>query len=136
MRRRQFVAAGCCSVCGRSAGCLTEDDSGPVSEVGLLEIRNDQWDRGHEFLVQIEREAETVFEETHQLEAADSGESGVVLEDPVEPGALTVRVAVADHSVTVNTHDLVTDDRTCIRLQFCLGSETLHSEYQLYNRCE
>lgn len=133
MRRREFVAVGCYSVCGISAGCLGEDDSEPVSEIGSLEIRNDQREESHEFWVQIEDEEGTVFEETNHLEAAGSDESAIALEDPVEPGAYTVRVEADEHSATVDAQDRITDDQTCIRLQFYLSSETLHSEYQLYN---
>jgi len=136
MRRREFVAVGCCSVCGISAGCLDEDDSEPVPEIVSLEVRNDHREEDHEFMLQIKDEEGTVFEETYHLEAADSGESAIALEDPVEPGAHTVRVEVDEHSATVDTQDRITDDQTCIRLQFYLGSETLHSEYQLYDRCE
>ncbi|WP_084777772.1 hypothetical protein [Natrialba sp. SSL1] len=136
MRRREFVVVGCCSVCGISAGCLGEDDPEPVSEIDSLEIRNDQREESHEFLIQIEDEEGTVFEETNYLEAAGSDESAVALEDPVEPGAYTVRVEADEHSATVDAQDRITDDQTCVRLQFYLSSETLHSEYQLYDRCE
>ncbi|WP_241175477.1 hypothetical protein [Natronolimnobius sp. AArcel1] len=103
MRRREFVAVGCCSVCGISAGCLDEDDSDSVPEIVSLEVRNDQREENHEFIVQIEDEEGTVFEEIYHLEAADPGESAIALEDPVEPGAYTVRVEADEHSVTVDT---------------------------------
>ena len=136
MRRREFVTVGCCSVCGMSAGCLEEDDAEPVSEIISVEVRNDQREEDHEFVVQIEDEAENVFDETYNLKAADSDESAVVLEEPVEPGAYTVRVEADEHSATVDAHDRITDEQPCIRLQFYLSSETLHSEYRLYDRCE
>lgn len=127
---------GCCFVFGISAGCFRETGSEPVPEIDSLEIRNDHREESHEFLIQIEEEEETVFEETYQLEAAGSGESAVALEDPVQPGAYTVRVEADEQSATVDLKDRITDDQTCIRLQFYLSSETLHSEYQLYDQCE
>ncbi|AXR78392.1 hypothetical protein [Natrarchaeobaculum sulfurireducens] len=136
MRRREFVAVCCCSVCGISAGCLNEDDSEPVPEIVSLEVRNDQREEAHEFMVQIEDEDGIVFEGTYHLEAADPGESAVALKDPVESEAYTVRVEADGHSATVDTQDRITDDKKCIRLQFYLSAETLHSEYQLYDRCE
>jgi len=136
MKRREFVAVSCCSACGISAGCLGENDSEPASEIVSLEIRNDRREESHEFLVQIENEEGTVFEETFPLEAAGSGKSALTLEDPVEPGAYTVRVEADEHSATVETQDRITNDQPCIRLQFYLSSETLHSEYQLYDQCE
>lgn len=136
MRRRQFVSVGCCFVCGVSAGCLDEHDPEPVPEIVSLEIRNDRWEESHEFMVHIEDKDGIVFEETYHLEAAGSGESAVALEGPVEPGAYTVRIEADEYSATVDTQDRITDDQTCIRLQFYLGPETLHSEYHLYDRCE
>ena len=136
MRRREFVAAGCCFVGGISAGCLDEDDSEPVPEIVSLEVRNDRREDDHDFLVQIEDEEGIMFEETYHLEAADPVDSVITLEEHVEPGAHTVRVEVNEHSATVDVQDRITADQTCIRLQFYLGPEHLHSEYQLYDRCE
>ena len=136
MRRRAFVATGCWAICGGSAGCLDTDDTELVPAIVGLELRNDRREESHEFWVEIADGAETVFEERYQLEAAGSGESAVALEDPVEPGAYTVRVEADEHSATVDTQDRITDGQTCIRLQFYLSPQTLHSEYQLYDRCD
>ena len=135
MRRRDFIVVGCFSIVGISAGCLDDSNSEPVGEIDSLELRNDRRDEAHEFMVQIEDEAGTVFEETYQLEKAGSGQSAVTLDEPVEPGTYTVLVEAGEQSATVDIQDVLTDDQTCIRLQFYLSPETLHSEPQLYDQC-
>lgn len=130
-----MVGVGC-AVCGGSAGCLAQDNEEPLPEIVGIEIRNDRREERHEFVVQIEEEKELVFDETYQLEPAGQGGSLVVIEEIDEPGAYTVRVETDEHAASVDTQDLISDDRRCIRLQFYLRAETLHAEYQLYDRCE
>ena len=136
MRRREFVATGCCSLLAISAGCLVGNESEPVAEITSIEVRNDRHEESHEFVVRIEDEEDTLTEETYHLEPSDPEKSGVVIEEPVDPGTYTVSVETEEHSAAVDTQDIISDDQTCVRLKFYLSAEALHSEYQLFDRCE
>lgn len=61
MRRREFVTVGCCSICGLTAGCLTDTGTELVPEIVSLELRNDQREDSHTFKVQIENKEAAVF---------------------------------------------------------------------------
>lgn len=136
MKRRQVVVGSGCVLCGSSAGCFDDYDMEVVAEIDRIELRNDRRDGEYEFTLWIEDGTETLLEETYVLGAADTTGAAVVLPQPVERGTYTVQVTADVHSVTAETNTLVTADQPCIRLQFYLGPETLHQEYQLYDRCD
>lgn len=142
MNRREFVGGTCCLFAGMSAGCLTGSRSEPNPEIGLLEVENHRRNGSYVFTIEIvdtgysDDEEVVVFHETQRLGPAGSGNSAVVFETPVEPGEHTVRVEVGEYSASAETRELISDDQTCLRLQFYLGTETLHMEPHLFDRCE
>lgn len=136
MKRRKLVGTICCFLSGGSTGCLAEDESEPRAEITSLELENHRRDESYAFTIQIEDGGETVFDETHRLDPAGSGNDAIVIDDPVDPGVYSVRVDVDEYSASGETQELISGEQTCLRLQFHLGPETLHMEHQLYDRCE
>lgn len=128
--------AVCCAACGASTGCLAGDESELKPVIDSLELENYRREAGHECTVQIEDEREIVFDETHRPGSAGSGNDATVVEDPVEPGAYTVRVTVDEYSATTDTQTLVEDEKPWLRLKFYLIPETLYVERRSYDRCE
>lgn len=142
MKRRGFVGGTCCLFAGMSAGCVTESSSEPDPEIGLIEVKNDRQDESYVLTIEIidmdyfDNEEVVVFNERQRLGPAGSGNSAVVFENPVEPGEYTVCVDVGEYSASAETRGLIEHEQPCLRLQFYLGTETLHMEPQLYDRCE
>jgi len=142
MKRRTFVGGTCCLFVGTSAGCVTGSRTEPNPEIGLLEVENHRRDGSYVFTIEIidndhtDDEDIVVFHETQRLGPAGSGNSAVVFENPIEPGQHTVHVDVDGYSASAETGELISDDQTCLRLQFYLGTETLHVETKLYDQCE
>lgn len=134
MERREFVAVVVWGVGGTGAGCLSADE--PAPEIARLELENHQREERHEFSVHIEDDETTIFDETHLLGPAGSGNEALTFEHPVEPGTYTVHVEADAFSATADTQTLISDGKTCLRLQFYLSPATLHMEHQLYDRCE
>lgn len=136
MECRRFGAAVCCTTCGTTAGCLAADESEPEPVIDSLKLENHRQTEGYEYTVQIENEEEFVFEESQRLGPAGSGNDATAFEDPVDPGAYTVRVTADEYSATAKTQALVADEKPCLRFKFHLSSKTLHMEHRSYNRSE
>lgn len=136
MERRSFVATACCLCAGGIAGCLFEPGPQPRPALAVIELANHRRDERSTFTLQIDDGDHVVFEDTFLLDPSGSGTSSIALEDPVDPGAYTVRVEAAGESAAAETQELITADESCLRLRFYLDAETLHLEHQRYNQCD
>ncbi|WP_080510136.1 hypothetical protein [Halorubrum distributum] len=133
--RRTFLRTAGIAAIGSLTGCLTNDTE-PKAVIEHLRLENHRREKGYEFTVRIREGDEILFEEKHQLEPAGEGKAYADFESPLsEPGQYSIQVDVDGDSAHVNTQDLISESKTCLRLQFFLGASTLHYEHTSY-RCD
>jgi hypothetical protein len=135
MQRRSVLAAVGSALCVGSAGCQSQE-SEPTAAIHHVELENHRRNESREFDVRIERDGETVFDESASLEAAGSGNSTAVFERPVDgPDAYNVTVRTGDYEAAVELDDWISADTECLGLVFYMGAATLHWERREYTTC-